>query len=58
MRQKRVFFYEIKNKKSAKYFLLSQNSQMNRIDRGLARNPKEDRNHRDERTVGGIKILE
>lgn len=46
MRQKRVLFYEIINKKSAEYFLLSQSSQMNRIYRGLAQNPKEDRNHR------------
>ena len=31
---------------------------MNRIYRGLAQNPKGDRNHRDKGTVGGTKILE
>lgn len=51
-------FYEIINKKSAEHFLLSQSSQINRIYRGLAQNLKGNRNHRDKRTVGGIKILE
>lgn len=44
---KTSIIYEIINKKSAKHFLLSQSSQINRIDRGLAQNPKGDRNHRD-----------
>lgn len=39
--------YEIINKKSTEHFLLSQSSQINRIYRGVAQNPKGDRNHRD-----------
>lgn len=55
---KTSIIYEIINKKSAEHFLLSQSSQINRIDRGVAQNTKKDRNHRDQRTMGGIKILE
>ena len=44
---KTSIIYEIINKKSAEHFHLSQSSQMNRIDRGQAQYPKEDRNHRD-----------
>lgn len=44
---KTSIIYEIINKKSAEHFLLSQSSQINRIDRGVAQNPKGDNNHRD-----------